>query len=359
MNQVSSTPITKSKSEIEKEILEDKFLKLILKTYNSEHTAGFGINFKDEYKNGLVNKLFGITIKDKLVSIVIPVFSSEKTITWNNSYLKTLRTALPAQYQSIEDHELANMIKVPLYFFDKWTGAVLYMSLVSLTDWLNHGTKGKNGYSVYFWNNDLPNKYNISMKKLSSEVFVLTLLTLTDKQIKEVCSKYALEHYTKFANVSDRSAQSMIKNISDGLYAQIKVYVWMLNKGYDVSMEWADGDDLGIDIVYHVNGMNINIDVKSTKTKDLKISKNRKETDFYAVCNWKKSDPQFLGLLFKYNFWQSDLINTSAPVKQSDMYAKSLEQVTTDFVTMEQLFAIKHNYNNLKIKRGQRLFNAE
>jgi len=346
-------------SEIVAKIISDSTFKLILKAYKTPVTTGFVTTFANEYKNGLVDKLYGITIDGKLVSILVPIFSSEKTITWNNSYLKTVKSVLPAEHQHLEDHELVKLIKSPLYKFDEYTGDVIFLALVNLSDWINNGFKGKNGHSVYFWNEKLPNPWSINLKQLQSEVFVLTLPTLSNKELKTLCLDHATAFHKKFADTTQRSEQTKIKNIATGLYAQIKTYLWLKESGYDVSMEWVGGDDLGIDIVYHVNGMAINIDVKSTKSEFLKISKTRKETHFYAVCNWNKNEPQLLGFLFKHNFWKSDIVNTTAPEKKNDMYTKSLTEISKDLVSLDQTFAILHNYNMLKMKRGQRLFNAE
>lgn len=348
------------KTEITEKIISDQTFKQILNSYKTSLTTGFVTTFVNEYKNGLVEKFYGITMDGKLISLLLPIFSSENTTTWNNSYLTTIKSALPAEHQHLEDHELVELIKCALYKLDEYSGEVIFLALVNLSDWLNNGFKGKNGHSVYFWNDKLPNSWSITNKKLKSEVFILTLPKLSNNEIKALCLEYATTFHAKFANISERSEQAKIKNIATGLYAQLKTYLWLTASGYDVSMEWlGGGDDLGIDITYHVNGMAINIDVKSTKTDLLKISNNRKETNFYAVCTWNKSEPQLLGFLFKYNFWRSDIINTIAPEKKNDMYIKSLTQIAPDLITLDKTFNILHNYNMLKLKRGTRLFNAE
>lgn len=359
MNQIRETPANTNKTGISEKIITDKQFKRIVNTYKTERTAGFATKFTNEYKNGFPGIVYGITLDAKLISLIIPIFSTSDTITFDNYYLKDIRAELPTEYQNLEDHELVSLIKCPLYNYDKWTDDVIFLTLVSLSDWMKGGEKGQSGHSVFFRKNKLPNKYNISKNQLAGEVFVATLTVLTNKELKNVCTEYALEFHSRFADVTQRSEQTKVKNIAQGLYAQIKTYLWMLDAGYDVTMEWMDGDDLGIDIIYHVNGIDINIDVKSTKTDSLKISKSRVETHFYAVCNWNKSEPQLLGMLFKHNFWKSDIVNTLAPEKKNDMYTKSLNQIAPDLVTMDKLFPILHNYNLLKMKRGQRLFNAE
>ncbi len=103
----------------------------------------------------------------------------------------------------------------------------------------------------------------------------------------------------------------------------------------------------------------INIDVKSTKTDDLKISKNRKETDFYAVCSWDKSNPILLGFLFKYDFWKSDLTKSKSPEKKDDMWFKTLKDIKKDMTDIDNIYSKYHNYQIQRMKRNERLFNEQ
>ena len=126
-------------------------------------------------------------------------------------------------------------------------------------------------------------------------------------------------------------------------------------------MKWNDGDDLGIDIIYYTHNTQINIDVKSTHDEYLKISKNRKETDFYAICKWDKQDVILLGFLFKYNFWKSTVINTEEPEKIKEMYRKKLTKkfLSDNVVDIKELFSITNNYKLKKMKKAASLFSQE
>ncbi len=353
------TEIQSTKEQITDVIITDKNFKNILNSFKTDITSAFSLSFNNEAKNGLVDKIFGITVKDELLHLIVPVFSTEKTITWNFSYFDTILEMLPKEYQDMETHILKEKIICPLYFYDKITGDAIFLSLVKLSDWINNGLKGKNGYSVYYWNDKLPNKDSMTKKDLTSYVFTTTLPFLKDKEIKKICDEYATKSYAKFANESNRSSQTIIKNIATGLYAQIKVYLYLLENGYEVRMEWADGDDLGIDIQYFTHNTWINIDVKSTKTDDLKISKNRKETDFYAVCSWDKSNPILLGFLFKYDFWKSDLTKSKSPEKKDDMWFKTLKDIKKDMTDIDNIYSKYHNYQIQRMKRNERLFNEQ
>lgn len=352
--------VAELKSEqILEQVINDSNFKNILKCFKNSKTSAFKQNFNNEYRNGVVGTYYGITVDNKLTDIIFPIFSSEKTITWNFVYLYVIKNLLPEEYKTMEDNELLSMIKCPLYYLDKYTGEMVFLALVSADTWVNHGSKGKNMKSVYFWNDKLPNNYCINSKQLKSNVFVNMLPSLTDKELKETCTDYATKYYARFNNVSNRSAETIIKNIATGLYAQLHTYLDLKDKGYEVRMDWYTEDDLGIDIQIKLENTWINIDVKSTKTKDLKIAKNRKETDFYAVCTWNKSKPILKGFLFKHNFWKSNILDTTEPTLKSDMYFKSLDEVKQHIIQVDDIYNVLHKYNVLKMKKNTRLFNAE
>jgi len=355
---------TTLKTSIINKINDHATLHEILKCYKGDIFSGSIVEYViDDKKDGFAHTAYFITINDKLSSIIVPIYCTASTITWaygNSGYMQKIKSEWPEQYASMTEDEIESLIVNPLFFYNELGDKeVIFLGLVKLTDWLNYGHKGKNGNSVYFWREKLPNNYCIPLKQFKNQVFVSTLPGMTDKELKTKCVNYATESHKKFADISQRSEQTKIKNIADGLYVQIKTYLWMLDSGYNVTMEWSDGDDLGIDIIYNVNGTNINIDVKSTKTDVLRISKNRKETDFYAVCKWEKSKPVFLGLLFKFHFWQSNVINTTSPEKKNEMYCKPLADISKSLVTMDKAFTVLQNYNTQKMKHNERLFMAE
>lgn len=353
--------------ELEKEEIVDKILKDsnftgILKSFKNEITSAFKIEFDNEYKNGLCNILYGVTINDKLEKIILPIFSSEKTTTWNFSYLKDIKRVIPANMlNGLEDHQIIDMIYCPLYFLDKYSGEIIFLSLISARNFIDNGMKGKNGYSTYFWNDKLPNKYSINKKELVSDVFIMSLPHYTKKQLKEICKTYATKFHAKFADVTKRNEQTKIKNISNGLYAQISVYLDLLKSGYDVTMDWHTEDDLGIDIQLLLNDVLFNIDVKSTQDENLKISKNRKETDFYAVCTWNKNEPILEGYVFKFDFWKSEILETEAPEVKNEMFIKSIKSLNKSghLLNIDGIFGRYNTYKIKKMKRNERLFNVQ
>ena len=360
MNTTEKTMTDLTNTEITDIIGKDENFKKILNCYKTTLTSAHISKIDYEYHNGLTNTLYFILLDNKLTSILLPIYTQSKTITWDLWYLKDIRKQLPVEFSHLEDHELVDLIKCPLYYVDKHTNDVDFLAyMINLKDFIANGFKGKSGHSVYYVKDNLPKNLNITLKYLKSEIFIKTLPIYSNKELKDICSEFALKFYKKFHDVTVRTEQTKIKNIAYGLYAQFKTYLYLLETGNKVTMEWLDGDDLGIDIVYTINSKNINIDVKSTKSKELKITKNRAETDFYAVCTWKKDEPQLLGFLYKFNFWKSDIINTTLPTKKDDMYMKSIEQITPDLVSIDQIYQVLYNYSKEKIKHKQRLFNEE
>lgn len=348
-------------TEIAAKITAESNFKNILKAYKSDKTTAFVVEFENKNSNGLVENIFGIQLGDRLISLIVPLFCTAKTISFNFSYFNTIRNVLPKEYQDLEDNDLLNLIQCPLYFLDEEVGDVIFLQMVNLNDWFDQGMKGKNGKSVYFWIEQLPHRCALTLKSLKSSIFVKLLDSYNNKELKALCLEYATNFHKQFADIGQRSEITKIKNIATGLYAQIRTYLILKDAGYAVTMEWDTKKDyLGIDILFTINETQINIDVKSTKDDILKISKNHKETDFYAVCTWEKTEPKLLGFLFKYHFWKSELLGSKAPEQiREDLYSKPIKSIKKDLTTIDKLYNIVQNYNRLRLKRGTHLFNAQ
>lgn len=344
-----------NKQEITNVISADKTFNKILSIYkNNEKTDGQKYEFSDDSRNGLTNSIYVISIGKDINTIIVPIFSSEKTITWNFGYLSIIKDLVP-ELNELEDHEIMSKIKCPLYYLDNVDNELLYLSYVSASNWLQYGNKGRNGNSVYWWNDKLPNKSNITKKQIISDVFVETLPYLTKTEIKNICKEYATKYYEQYAGTT-RSAKQKINNISNGLYAEITIYLDLLKSGYDVEFNWLTEDDLGIDIMFNVGGETLHIDVKSTKDKFLKISKHRKETDFYAICTWDNTKPVLLGFLHKYYFWKSNIMKTDGPTKKGEMFVKEINDVLGNMCTINEIYGQFTQYKKKKIKQNERLF---
>lgn len=346
----------KTKLDISNLIESDTTFQTILSLYQkAQLTSGERYEYIDDSKSGLSNIFYTIQVNNVNNKIIVPIFSSEKTITWNFSYLKIIKDCIN---QDIQDSDLVKMILCPLYFYDKYTGDVQFLSVVNLWDFIEYGNKGKNTRSVYFWNDKLPNQYSLKLKDIKSKLFIDTLPHLSNQQLKKTCDDIAVKQVNKFNTENDKRTQkTRIKNISDGLFAQFYTFL-QLKDDYTVEMNFIEGeDDFGIDLSFMINNVVINIDVKSTNTNELKISRNRKETDFYAICTWNKNLPKLEGFLHKYNFWKSSINQTEAPIKNSDeMYVKSLDELKPFIIEFDQIFNEYHQYNKNKMKRGEKLF---
>lgn len=351
-----------SKNDISTLVLKHNTFKNFLKVYNDKDSSAYSYTIQSdkEWNNGLLDRFFVIELGGEIVQIIVPIFSTEKTITWSLGYVKPIKETLEANGKKVDDEKIGKLIKVALFFLDKETTDLTFLAAIELNDWINEGNKGKNGHSVYFWNDRLPNQWCLTKKELEAEWFVKKLPGLSKKQIMQLCTEYATTYYTKFANANNRSVKTIITNIAKGLYAQIMVYLWYREEGYDVNLVWADGDDLGVDIIYNINGHAINIDVKSTRDEFLRISKNRKETDFYAVVKWNKTIPVMLGFLNKWDFWASKVVGTDAPEKVNEMYVRRLtKKYMKHLLKIDDLYECKREYDKLKRKRKEQLFELQ
>lgn len=349
------------KTEILDKITQDDKFNKILAAYKESgvsanlHKLDFNTYSK---QNGLLPNVYVFHKENKVLDILIPVFTTEKTITWDFKYNTHILELLKEEYNLIDEAEITSLTKSALFHFNKFTGDIIFMALVRVEDWIDNGNKGKyNVKSVYFWNDKLPNSWSMKLKDLKSDMFVKTLPYMNIKQLKSYCKTYAEAKYKQFSDGSSvkRGEKTKISNISNGMYAQIKLYNDLKAAGHNVSMDWLDKDDLGIDITLTVNNMHIHIDVKSTKDDMLKISKFRKDTNYYAVIQ----NDVLLGYLNKYEFWESKITKSVAPVQneKSGLFEKKLtKKWAKTFLKIEDLFADLLKYNSAKMKRKAELF---
>lgn len=350
-----------NKIEITSLINNDDILKKILNIYKKNNkTTGERIdNINNTSKNGLADSIYVIKTKDIITNIIVPIFSTSKTITWDFYYLNIIKESIP-ELNKLQDHEIVSKISCVLYFFDTHDNEPLFLCYNSLNDWLSHGKVGKNGASVYWWNDKLPNEYSKNNKQIVNDLFVQTLPHLTNKEIKNICAEYATGYYEKFTTEGDtRTKKQKIKNITNGLYAEILIYVQLLECGYKVNFNWTTEDDLGIDITIKQGNDYINIDVKSTSDEYLRVSRNRKETDFYAIVTWDKTNPVLIGFLNKYYFWKSKVYQTDKPIREDNMYKKKINDFVDNIITIDDLHGQYLQYKKMKMKQNANLFEVQ
>lgn len=351
-----------SKTDILDKITSDATFQKILDAYKESgvsanlHKLPFDTTSKP---NGLLTNVYVFHKDNKIIDILVPLFTTEKTTTWDFKYNDYILDLIKDEYSLTDVAEITTLTKATIFYFNKYTGDMSFLSLIKVSDWITNGFKSKYSKSVYFWNDKLPNSWSMKLKELKSDLFVNTLSYMSDKQIRTYCKMYAETKHKQFADGDGegvkRGEKTKISNISNGIYAQIKLYNDLKEKGHDVSMMWLDGDDLGIDITLEVNKTKINIDVKSTKTDVLKISKFRKETDFYAVIQ----DNTFLGFINKYDFWESNITGSKAPDKneKTGLFEKKLTKVWIKrFLKTEDLFKSLMEYKGSNMKRKAELF---
>lgn len=355
-----------SKSDILDLIQQHDYFKKIIKVYRDNDCEAhvYPLTFDIYSKpNGLVRNIYVFTLKDKIVDIIVPIITSEKTSTWDFKFNKYIKDSIDDI--QLEESDITHKAKAVVFYIDNINKEVTLLSMLKVSDWINNGRIGyKNKNTVFFYNDNPLKRWSYEgTAQLRSEVFVKALEHFKSVEIMQFCREYAKKQYKKFNNDGSRDASTMIKHIGKGLYAQIKIYLNLKKSGHNVSMEWLDGDDLGVDITYHLDDYTkINIDVKSTSNDILKIAKFRKETDYYAIIQWDKTTPVLLGFINKFSFWESKLLGTSAPVKdeETNLYTKKLtKKWQKEFLSIDQLADDLKAYNMLKIKSKQSLFKLD
>lgn len=339
------------KKEIIKNIQNDENLKKILSLYNNSSTSCNEYLIENNDNNGFTNLIYVITVNNNIIDVIVPIFSTKKTITWDYNYLDKVNYILDKKYNIKVD---SKKIKTVLFFYDNTD--VYFTSIFNLTDFLKYGNKGKNGNSVYFWNELLPNNNSLNKKDIERDFFIKMLPYMSNVQLKEYCENKAKNVVDLYTDINNRDKSTIIKNISDGMYIEFMMYL-DLKKKYDVELYLSDVDDGGIDIILNIDNISINIDVKSSSTSDLKINRLRNMTDVYAVCLNKntKKGYKFVGFLYKYHFWESEIHNTKKPAynEKTQLYYKSINDIKKD-LTLD----IKDIVEIMKIQNKQKsLFN--
>jgi hypothetical protein len=318
MADIKKTVITQIKDN-------DMFLS-ILDVYKTELTSCTLLEIDDDIsRTGFLNTVYCITINGKLISILVPLFSTSKTITWDYSYLDKIKNIITNKYKKQID--ISNIIKLVL--FEHVNDTTHFLSITKLVDMLQYGLKGKNGNSVYFWLQNLPNNKCLNKTQLQNDLFKNILPFMTKEQIKEYAIDYANKYYMNYGDTHGRNKQEMITNIADGTYIELMMYVELNKKYNDVELVLTNGDDKGVDIIITENNVSYNIDVKSTSGPTLKINRLREQTDFYAVCvrNNTKKGYTFLGFLNKYDFWESNAHNSKKPKVKNGVHVKDLKEL--------------------------------
>lgn len=341
---------TNIKNEISDLLLNDKNFKKIINVFKNTKTRGIILNNDIEGMNGLSSKFFVCINNDnELVKCVIPIFSTTKTITWSSKYLDSVIETLESNSIFFNDEELTSNILITLFIYDQELNDYAFIQVSELVDFIRTGITGKNSYgnniNKYKWLSSLPDITALTLENIRNNYFNMNLHNMSDTELKQYCEAYAILNYDKFNNKNNRGQATIVSNISNGIFIELKHQIYLTNKfGQNVSVKPKDSDDYGVDMTLNINKMNINIDVKSTKSTNLSISSNREATDCYAVYNnnSKYKEPKFLGYILKSKFWTNDV------KEHNGMYLRSLESLKPFFITDEYELVLELKKERLK-----------
>ncbi len=103
--------------------------------------------------NGLVNLLYVITVNGEVTEILMPLFSTNKTITWNMEYIDNISSAISKDHR-ISIERLYEITRLAMFVGDK--KEFNYVGRVDADAFVMHGHRSHfNSQSLYIYNKDI------------------------------------------------------------------------------------------------------------------------------------------------------------------------------------------------------------
>lgn len=346
------------KAIITNTITSDESYNKILNVFKNTSNSCAILNLDNDAKNGLgsfVHVIFN-TEHNEVIKVIVPVFSSSKTVTWASKFIDTIVTSLTESGLSFNEDEISTKMLLAIFVYDLDISDYAFIQVCNATDFVKTGISGKNSYgnniNSYKWLNSLPDKTALKLSDLEAQNFKTFLINATTDQLIAYSITHAVENMDKYYNPSKRSEDILIKNIASGVYTEMKHASILISKFGEeyVNINNVDGDDKGVDITIELNNKKVNLDVKSTKSTNLSIRSKRTDTDFYAVysTNSKYSSPKFFGYVSKNAFWGDEILKISEPTQYRDTFIKSLDELKPHFIQEETMLIHEQSKNRLR-----------
>lgn len=345
------------KPQITDMLIDDPSFQKIVNVYKNNRTTCIVCTISDDGLNGLGNKFYCIRDKNTNIveKIIVPVFSTSNTITWNQKYIDMIKAELTINNIEFIDTELEDKILITLNIYDNDINDSAFIQVCTLNSFLRTGITGKHSYNdnvnKYKWLDKLPDNTAMKLHELEKNYFLDKLPDMKYDELYNYCNEYAIKNWENFYNPNNRTREEVITNITDGLVIEyIHAANLISNFGTDAVFVNDDtqGDDTGVDIILNVNRKNVKIDVKSTKSSNLSITSKRDDTDFYAIYNnnTKYKTPKFLGYVHKSDFWTDEV------KEYQGRYLRSLDSLKDNIIVNEMdLFTYKLRLKMNKFKK--------
>lgn len=306
-----------SKEDITEMLTSDKSFQKILNSFKYPDTTGFKVvtKYHSSYNNGLGSHFYVITTNNEVSKIIVPLFSSSRTITWTSEYFDWIKESMNELDVEYIDEEVGSKVILVLNYFDQESQQSIFMQACNMRTFMKTAYSGQYSSDTktnkYKWIDSLPDKTALTLDNIKDQFFVDQLPNMSYEQLYDYSLDYAENHYENFYNPNNRDKETLIQNIAQGMAIELNHGADLISQyGMDhVYMNMKNTDDKGIDIIFK-NGKNtVNIDVKSTKSDNLSISIERDETDYYAIynANSKYKYPKFLGYVHKKDFWTDEV----------------------------------------------------
>lgn len=355
---VNNTERNDKKNEITDKLVSDESYIKILNVFKNINNSCLKIELDNYNLNGLCTYIHVIFNKEQseIVKIIVPIFSSSKTVTWSSKYMNLILDALKHTDLIYIEEEISNKILLSIFIYDTDINDYAFIQVCNLNDFVKSGITGKNSYgnniNKYKWLDTLPDKYALKLKDIEGQLFKYFLINATNEQLTAYSVNHALENKDNYYNPSNRDEKKLISNIATGVFIEMKHASTLLNKLGEnyVNINNVEQDDKGVDITIELNNKTVNLDVKSTKSTNLSIRSNRTDTDFYAVysTNTKYKKPKFFGYISKNVFWGDKTLKIPEPTQYRDTYIKSLNELKDYFIQDETMLIHEQSKNKLR-----------
>jgi hypothetical protein len=360
------TTANQEKQEIARKIEESKEFRKILSAYQSEHTYCDVFEYNTIGKNGATETVYLVRTKktNSIVALVMPIFYSENSVTYDPKYMVGIHNMIAEDHPDLTIEDLVKYTVCPIFFYDG--SQVVFKLFIKLSTWISKGNVGYKNPETRFlraneMNTGLFEKFAIQKKHVLGRLLNVQVSEMTIKELWSYCEQFAKDNYPAFADKNDRTSAQKIKDITNGMFAQLYVFKQMKAKGLEVVFPYPENkDDKGVDMLVKVtNGTWIKLDVKSAKGKYLRISSMREQTQFYVVVSWSGKTPKIHGYLFKYDFFGSDVWKTQQPQEKDGMFHKELSSIQKAFIDIEKIDVLTYvldEYELAKKRKPGKLF---
>jgi len=338
--------IYKATSQIENDVYLIEILNILKNTTNSIRKINYNY-LHGMQDNGLCNVIYLVENNNKIINVIIPMYSKFKTISWIDSFYDFVLNQINNlyEYSNISKEDLDMITFCSIYSIKE--EKIKNITTIRLYDFINNSRDTKSEISILANSKYLPldyidNNFKFDIYDFKCIAETNKILSLNDKELREYAFNYTVNNINNlYDKNSTRDKITKFNNTYNGKlseYLALK-YISELDKNIFVMLNIPDDyEDSGIDIIFIDDNSNrIAIDVKSTVNDFIKIKSKRYNTDYYFFVKNEKC----LGFYSKFDYF-SDIDNIQI---KNDMYIRNFNQLPNGYTNYKDLYYIKEKNN--------------